>query len=79
MTEIRKRAKPDTPWWDHRWIVHPMTDEAFRDAYFEYLLCRSDDRSLASVRRRARFFVDMVCRDQMADSLAAYRREHPID
>lgn len=76
-TETPRKRRPQ--WWDHTWVRHPMDDDQFKDAFFEYMLCRSDDRSLVAMRRRARFLIDYICKQQIEESLVLYRKEHRID
>jgi hypothetical protein len=66
-------------WWHHDWVKHPMNDDDFKDAFFEYMLCKSDDRTLVDLRKRARFFINYICKQQIVTMLQQYREEYPLD
>lgn len=73
------RRTPPPPWWEHRWVSHPMDDAAFTEGFVTYVMCHSDDHSLRKMRERASFFVRTLLKQELADSLTAYRKEHPLE
>jgi len=75
----RTKDEPATavPWWN--WTFeHPLSDEAFAAAFRDWIFAKSDDHTVKHVRNRMDYFVRYYLRQQLAGSLAAYRKEHPL-